>query len=407
MKFDVIIVGAGHGGAQTAATLRQLKFDGAVALIGEEPELPYERPPLSKEYFAGDKSFERILLRPPQFWDEQNIAMFLGERVTKIDPASKEVRTSAGRRLAYHHLVWAAGGEPRMLPLKGCEAPNVFGVRTKADADAMKREADKSQKAVIIGGGYIGLEAAAVLAGFGKDVTVIEVCDRVLARVAGEPLSRFYEKEHRARGVDIRLEAKVDAIIGDMRAEGVRLNDDTEIDADFIVIGVGIEPATAPLKAAGAEGDNGVLVDAFCRTNLPDVYAVGDCAAHANRFADGAVIRLESVQNANDQARTAARSICGKPAPYNAVPWFWSNQYDLRLQTIGLCHGYDQTLVRGEPDDRSFAVIYLKEGRVLALDCVNAPQDYAAGRLLVMKGATPSPDDLVNPDVALKDLALG
>jgi 3-phenylpropionate/trans-cinnamate dioxygenase ferredoxin reductase subunit len=406
MKFDVLIVGAGHGGAQTAAMLRQLKFDGSIALIGDEPDLPYERPPLSKEYFAGEKTFERILLRPEQFWREQDVTMILGERVVSIDAEEKTVETESGTRFRYEALVWAAGGAPKMPPIKGCDAPNVFGLRTKTDADVMKQAAQDAQTVAVIGGGYIGLEAAAVLTTAGKKVTVIEMMDRVLARVAGEPLSRFYENEHRARGVNFRLNATVQAIEADETATGVRLSDGETIAADFILVGVGIAPAIEPLAAAGAKVENGVIVDEFCRTSLPDVYAIGDCAAHANRFADGAVIRLESVQNANDQGRTAARSICGKPAPYDAVPWFWSNQYDLRLQTIGLCGDYDDTVVRGSIDDRSFSVIYLKKGRVIALDCVNAPADYAAGRLLVMKGAAPSTADLANPEIALKDLAL-
>jgi 3-phenylpropionate/trans-cinnamate dioxygenase ferredoxin reductase subunit len=229
--------------------------------------------------------------------------------------------------------------------------------------------------------------------------------DRVLARVAGEPLSRFYEAEHRAHGVDVQLGAQVDCIVGDNgRVTGVRMHDGTILPADMVIVGIGIIPAVEPLIAAGAAGGNGVDVDEFCRTTLPDVYAIGDCAMHANAFADGARIRLESVQNANDQATVVARAITGNPAPYHAMPWFWSNQYDLRLQTVGLSIGFDTAIVRGDPATRSFSVIYLRDGRVLALDCVNATRDYVQGRALVTGKLAPSVEDLANAEVPLKSL---
>jgi 3-phenylpropionate/trans-cinnamate dioxygenase ferredoxin reductase subunit len=269
----------------------------------------------------------------------------------------------------------------------------------------MLGELDATHRVVVIGGGYIGLEAAAVLSKFKKHVTVLEALDRVLARVAGEPLSRFYEAEHRAHGVDVRLGVMVDSIHEkDNRANGVRLADGTVIPADMVIVGIGIIPAVEPLLAAGAAGGNGVDVDELCRTSLPDVYAIGDCAMHANDFAAGARIRLESVQNANDQASVVAKGITGAPAPYHAVPWFWSNQYDLRLQTVGLSSGHDALIVRGEPANRSFSVIYLKQGRVIALDCVNATKDYVQGRALVIGGIAPPADQLSDPEVPLKSL---
>ncbi|MEO8375887.1 MAG: oxidoreductase C-terminal domain-containing protein, partial [Sphingomonas bacterium] len=239
----------------------------------------------------------------------------------------------------------------------------------------------------------------------GKHVTVLEALDRVLARVAGEPLSRFFEAEHRAHGVDLRTGVAVECIEeSDGAATGVRLADGTILACEMVIVGIGIVPAVEPLLAAGAEGGNGVAVDAYCRTSLPDILAIGDCAAHANRFADGAVIRLESVQNATDQANIAAKLLCGEAEPYEAVPWFWSNQYDIRLQTMGLSMGYDQTVVRGDPATRSFSVIYLKGGRVLALDCVNMTRDYAQGRALVLAGATPDLALLADPETLLKSL---
>jgi 3-phenylpropionate/trans-cinnamate dioxygenase ferredoxin reductase subunit len=243
-----------------------------------------------------------------------------------------------------------------------------------------------------------------VLSKLGKKVTVLEALPRVLARVAGEPLSRFYEYEHRAHGVDVRLEARLESVLGeDGKVIGVRMAGGEVIPAQMVVVGIGIAPAVEPLLAAGAAGGNGVDVDEYCRTSLANVHAVGDCAAHVNPFCDGQRIRVESVQNANDQAATAAKAIVGHPAPYTATPWFWSNQYDLRLQTVGLSTGYDDLVVRGDPATRSFSVIYFRKGRVAALDCVNATKDYVQGRRLVDARATVDKSTAANPDVALKD----
>ena len=277
-------------------------------------------------------------------------------------------------------------------------------MRDKADTDALRADLEAgARRAVVVGGGYIGLEAAAVLNKLGCDVVVVEMLDRVLARVAGEDLSRFYEAEHRAHGVAILLQAEVEAIEGEERVTGVRLTSGETIECDVVVAGIGIVPSVGPLIAAGAAGANGVDVDQFCRTSLPDVYAIGDCAAHANPYANGAVIRLESVQNAHDMASAAARAICGDPQPYEAVPWFWSNQYDLRLQTVGLSLGHDATVLRGDPAERSFSVVYLRGGQVVALDCVNKTRDYAQGRKLVEARAAIAPDVLREAET-LKEL---
>ena len=403
--YDVVIVGAGHGGAQAAIALRQNKFAGSIAIIGDEPEVPYERPPLSKEYLSGDKPFERILIRPAAFWGERDIAMLLGRKVSQVDPRAHALTTEDGATIGYGSLIWATGGAPRRLVCSGHDLIGVHTVRTRADADRMMAELASTTHAVVIGGGYIGLEAAAVLAKFGKQVTVLEALDRVLARVAGEPLSRFYEAEHRAHGVEVRLGAKVDCIEeANGRVTGVRLHDGEVLPAQMVIVGIGIVPAVAPLLEAGAEGGNGVKVDARCRTSLPDVYAIGDCALHANAFADGAEIRLESVQNANDQATVVAKALTGAPMDYRAIPWFWSNQYDLRLQTAGLSIGFDDAVVRGQPATRSFSVVYLKDGRVIALDCVNATKDYVQGRALVTDGARPDRARLADPSIPLKQV---
>ena len=336
-QFDVTIVGAGHGGAQTAIQLRQLGFSGSIGLIGAEAELPYERPPLSKEYLTGEKAFERMLIRPAAFWAERGVTLMPGTRVAAVDAAAKTVETEAGERIGYGTLVWATGGVPRRLGCAGAGFAGVHVVRCKAEVDAILAELPRAQRVAVVGGGYIGLEAAAAMRKLGKDVVLVEALDRVLARVAGEEISRFFEAEHRAHGVDLRLGAGVAQIEGrEGRATGVTLQDGGTLPADMISVGIGIEAAVEPLLSAGAAGANGVDVDGFCRTSLPEVYAVGDCAAHENRWAGGLRVRLESVQNAHDMAATAANAIAGTPEPYDAMPWFWSNQYDLKLQSVGL-----------------------------------------------------------------------
>jgi 3-phenylpropionate/trans-cinnamate dioxygenase ferredoxin reductase component len=404
-SYDILIVGAGHGGAQAAIALRQRGFAGSIAVIGEEPEIPYERPPLSKDYLAGDKEFERILIRPASFWAERDIAMLTGQRVVAVDPAAHSVTTESGGTIGYGSLIWAAGGHARRLSCQGHDLIGVHSVRSRADVERMMAELATTKRVAVIGGGYIGLEAAAVLSKLGKQVTVLEALPRVLARVAGEGLSRFYEAEHRAHGVDVRLGTTVESIEGtDGRASGVRLADGEIVPCEMVIVGIGIVPAVEPLLAAGAAGGNGVAVDTLCRTTLPDVFAIGDCALHANDFANGASVRLESVQNANDMATTVAKALTGEDVPYNAVPWFWSNQYDLKLQTVGLSTGFDQAIVRGDTAARSFSVVYMRDGAVIALDCVNAIKDYVQGKALVVNGTRADPAALADASVPLKTL---
>jgi len=405
-RHDVLIVGAGHAGAQAAIALRQNGFTGTLALLGDERELPYERPPLSKDYLLGDRPFDRLLLRPAAFWSEREIILLPGRRVVAVDPQAHRVVTADGGALAYGPLIWATGGVARRLACEGAALEGAQTIRSRADVDRIVTQLPTTRRAVIVGGGYIGLEAASALRKLGKDVVVLEAMDRVLARVAGEPLSRFFEAEHRAHGVDVRLGATVERIVGaDGRVSGVRLADGESVAAEMVIVGIGIAAAAAPLLSAGADGANGVLVDAQCRTSLPDIFAVGDCALHANRFADGALVRLESVQNANDQATVAAKVILGQDAAYDLVPWFWSNQYDLRLQTIGLSAGHDETIVRGDPAGRSFSVVYRREGRVIALDCVNHTRDYVQGRALVLAGSAVEARRLADPAIPLKEIA--
>lgn len=400
-SFDCVIVGGGHGGSQAAAALRQSGFTGSIGLIGAEPEIPYDRPSLSKDYLAGKKTFDRMHLRPQDFWAAREVELLLGRHVNAVDPAARTVMTDRGECFSYAQLVWAAGGDPRKLTCPGSDLAGVFYIRSKADCDALIDMLLGAQRIAIIGGGYVGLEAAAVFREIGKDVTLVEALDRVLARVAGEPISRFYENEHRARGVDIRLNSSVASLEGaNGRVSSVVLASGEVIAADIVVVGIGIIPSVGPLAAAGAEGANGIDVDAFCRTSLPDIYCVGDCA----RLGPG--IRIESVQNATDQATTAAKAICGEFKAYDATPWFWSNQYDLKMQTVGLNYGFDSVVTRGDPASRSFSAIYLKNGAVLALDCINSPRDYVQGRKLVDSAARIDPAALADTSRQLKEIGL-
>ena len=406
-QADVVIVGAGHGGAQAAIALRQNGFAGSILLIGREPEIPYERPPLSKEYLAREKTFERICLRPEAFWGDKAITLLRNAEVMKVDPAAHQLTLRDGATITYGQAIWATGGDPRKMACEGADLAGVHAVRTRSDVDQLMKELDAgANRAVVIGGGYIGLEAAAVLTKLGVSVTVLEMLPRVLARVAGETLSRFIEAEHRAHGVDLRTETAVEALVGENgKVTGVTLADGTTLPAHLVIVGIGIVPAVGPLLSAGAAGGNGIDVDEFCRTSLPDIYAIGDCAAQANAFANNTVVRLESVQNANDMATCAAKAICGEPVAYGATPWFWSNQYDLKLQTVGLSLGYDREVVRGDPAARSFAVVYLRQGQVIALDCVNSVKDYVQGRKLVEAGFKPDdPATLADTEVPLKDM---
>ncbi|USI74780.1 NAD(P)/FAD-dependent oxidoreductase [Sphingomonas morindae] len=402
---DILIVGAGHAGAQLAIALRQRGFAGTIRIVGEEPDLPYERPPLSKDYLSGARSFERILIRQPGFWTERAITIDTGVRIDAVDAEARTARAQDGRLFGYGALVWAAGGHARRLSCDGFALDGVHAVRSRADVDRMIAALDGVRRVAVIGGGYVGLEAAAVLRTLGKSVVVLEAQARVLARVAGVALSRFYEAEHRAQGVDVRLNVRVACIEGaEGRACGVRLADGTIVPADMVIVGIGIVPAVEPLIAAGARGGDGVAVDEHGRTSLPGIWAIGDCALHANAFAEGLPIRLESVQNANDMATNVAKALTNAPERYHALPWFWSNQYDLKLQTVGLSAGHDAEVVRGDPASRAFSIVYLKQGRVVAVDAVNAVKDFVQGRALVLAQAVIDPALLADAARPLKSL---
>lgn len=402
---EVVIVGTGHGGASAAIALRKHGFPGSITMVGKEPVAPYERPPLTKEYLTGSKDAERLLIRPAAYWAENNIDLRLSSEVVTVDPAAKSVALRNGENIGYGKLIWAAGGQARRLTCDGSDLAGVHTVRDLADVDHLRSEVEnKATRVVIIGGGYIGLEAAAALIELGADVVLLETLNRVLARVAGEPLSRYFEDLHRSHNVTIRLGVTIQCIEGSAgRATGVRLTDGEVIEADAVIVGIGIVPNTPVFAAQALAMHNGVPVDAQCRTEFADIYAIGDCAAHHNRYAGGERIRLESVQNANDMANVAAQSILAAELSYDAMPWFWSIQYGARLQTVGLSRGSDQIIVRGVPAQHAFSLVYLKDGVVIALDCVNKVKDYVQGRKLIEASSRPDLDRLADPTVNLSD----
>ncbi|MCG2842815.1 FAD-dependent oxidoreductase [Sandaracinobacter sp. RS1-74] len=398
IETDILIVGAGQAGAQTAISLRQEGFEGRITIVGEEADLPYERPPLSKEYLSGERPPERLLLRPPAFWAERQVDILTHTRITEVKDGVATAED--GRRFRFDKLVWAAGGHARRLSCGGAELGGVHVIRTRQDDDNLRADLHVANRVVVIGGGYVGLEAAAVLRKQGKSVTLVEAQPRLLARVAAAPVSDYYLAAHEAHGVEILLDAQVDCLLGETRITGVRLTDGRELPADLAIVGIGLIPSIAPL------GLDALEVDGHGRTGLPGIYAVGDCATHRNRYAGNALIRLESVQNAVDMAKAAAAHIVhGDTAkPYEACPWFWSNQYDLKLQTVGLSAGHDETVVRGDPATGSWSLVYLRGGAVIALDCINAPRDYVQGKALVERGARIAPTLLADGAVPLKQM---
>jgi 3-phenylpropionate/trans-cinnamate dioxygenase ferredoxin reductase subunit len=404
-QFDVLIVGSGHGGVQTAAALRQLDFAGSVGIVTAETDPPYERPPLSKDYLAGEKPFEQILFHQPQFWEDKRITLIGGQEIRRVDAEHHRI-ASDSEEFGFGSLVWAAGGQPRRLTCDGSDLEGLHTIRSRQDVDRLRSELLGANQIVVIGGGYIGLEAAAVLAAAGKQVTIMEALDRPLSRVAAAPISDFFVREHQRHGVKFLLDTVVSCIEGvSGRVARVLLRDGSAIAADCVIVGIGIEPAVDPLLAAGAEGSNGVLVDEHCRTSLTNIFAVGDCALHRNSFGPEEPVRIESVQNATDQAMTVARFIAGQPQPYHATPWFWSHQYEVKLQTVGLNAGYDDFLVRGDASSERFSVLYFRQGALVALDCVNMVKDYVQGRKLIEAKSSYDRSALQDASVPLKSLA--
>jgi 3-phenylpropionate/trans-cinnamate dioxygenase ferredoxin reductase subunit len=400
----VVIAGAGHAAGQVVASLRQYGFDDEILLVGEEAWLPYQRPPLSKKFLAGKVPAQRLYFKPPDFYDSHRIGRCLDTRITAVDRESRNIMTAAGERIAYDTLVLATGSRARRIEVPGSDLDGLHYLRTIDDVARIRAGLDTARRVVIIGAGYIGLEVAAVARELGHSVTVIEMADRVMSRVVSPAVSRFYEAEHAAHGVKLELSTALEAFEGDTKVAAIRLSGGRSIPADLVIAGVGIAPNTELAASAGLEVDNGIVVDAHCRTADDDVYAVGDCTSHPNEIY-GRRIRLESVHNAIEQAKTAAANICGEGAVYSEVPWFWSDQYDIKLQIAGLSEGYDAVVVRGEPATRSFSCLYLRDGVLIACDAVNSPRDFVQSKALIAARRTIAPERLADSSLPLKDLA--
>ena len=384
MTDRVVIVGGGQAGGVAAASLRDQGYGGAITLVAEEPRLPYQRPPLSKNYLAGQMSAEQVQLRPAKFYADKSIEVLTGTRVESIERNGARVHLSDARTLDYAALLLATGARARPIVLPGSTLPGVHYLRRLDDVDAIRAGMAAGKRMVIIGGGYIGLEVAAVAQQAGLSVTVLESAERILGRVTGETIADFMAQVHRQRGVDIQCGVHVKALGGTEQVEYV-LCAHAKFSADLVVIGIGVLPNTDLAEAAGLSCDNGIVVDEYCRTEDPRIYAAGDCSNHPNELL-GRRVRLESVQNAMDQARAAASNICGTPKVYRELPWFWSNQYDLRLQTAGISQGHDRTLMRGDTAQASFSVLYVRDSVLIAADTVNAPREHLAFRKLIAKG---------------------
>ncbi|HLT91352.1 MAG TPA: FAD-dependent oxidoreductase [Woeseiaceae bacterium] len=401
MASRVVIAGAGHAAGQVVASLRQKQHRGEIVLVGEEPWLPYQRPPLSKKFLAGELPVERLYVKPSSFYEQPGITVMPDTRIERLDRESKVLVTADGKRIGYDTLVLATGSRVRRIDLPGVELEGIHYLRNVADVRAIQADMGRGRRLVIVGAGYIGLEVAAVATKLGLEVTVVELLDRVMKRVVCPAVSDFYAAEHRAHGVDIRLDTGIEAFVGDGRVRGVLLADGTEIPADLVVIGVGIVPNTELAGGAGLAVNDGIVVDERCRTSDPDVFAVGDCTFHPNPVI-GRSVRLECVQNALEQARTAAAVICGEDARYAEVPWFWSDQYDLKLQIAGLSQGYDEAVLRGDPRTRAFSCAYLQEGKLIALDAVNNPKDFLRARQVIAAGGRVERARLADPEVPLE-----
>ncbi|ADZ71600.1 NAD(P)/FAD-dependent oxidoreductase [Polymorphum gilvum] len=401
----VVIAGAGHAGFQTAACLRQSGYAGEIVLIGDEPGLPYNRPPLSKGYLANGVEEGSLCFRPPAFFEQNRIDLVASDRVVEIDRSARAVRLASGRRLTYGHLVLATGARNRSLDVPGTDLDGVCHLRTVAEARAIRSQLGGAGRVVVVGAGFIGLEFAATAALAGAKVTVIDIAPRALSRAVSAECAGLIEAYHRSLGIEFVFGAGVSRLNGTAgRVTDVDLPETLRIPADLVLIGVGVVPNSELATAAGLEADNGIVVDALLRTGDPAISAVGDCAAAPNPFAPGPRIRLESVQNANDQARLVAARLAGKPhGPYAALPWFWSDQGKVKLQIAGLGQDDDERIVIGDPDRLTFSVLRYREGRLACVESVGRAGDHMAARRLIAQGAGPRPDQARNGLASLKD----
>jgi 3-phenylpropionate/trans-cinnamate dioxygenase ferredoxin reductase subunit len=393
-RIGTLIVGASQAGVQIATSLRDLGDEEPIVLIGSETQAPYQRPPLSKAYLAGKTTAESLEFRAPEWYADKRIDLRLGTKIEKLeldgpDAGSGVATTRSGERIGFARLALTVGGRARRLHLPGTDLDGVCYLRHLRNADDLRRRLETAQHVVVIGGGFIGLEAAAAATAAGKDVTVVDVADRLLGRAVAPVVSEFYLHAHERRGTHVLLRTGIEAIEGDAgRATGVRLADGRVLPADLVLVGIGLEPRTELADQLGLEVDGGIVVDEFARTSNPGVVAAGDCTTLPHPLTGSGRIRIESVQNAIAQAQTAAASLLGLEQASRAVPWFWSDQADLKLQIAGLSHGYDQVVVRGEPDTEQFSVLYYAARRLIAVDAVNAPRDFMVVRKVLGDGGT-------------------
>ena len=399
----MLIVGAGLAGLTVAETLRAEGYAGPVTLLGAEPHAPYQRPPLSKGFLLGETAEAQLMMRTAEAMEKKNILLKVGAGVTAIERGAKQVTLSNGSTLAYDGLALCTGARLRPLPLAGASLGGVFGLRSLDDAKAIKAALDTAQNVVIIGGGFIGLEVAAVARRKGRQVTVLEAAERLMARVVPPHLSQFYLDLHRGQGVEVVLAATVAGLIGaDGRIAAVRTGDGREFPADLVLVGIGVIANAELAQAAGLDVAGGIVVDACSRTADPAIVAAGDCSVR--RLADGSLRRLESVQNAMEQAKSAAVALLGRERPFTATPWFWSDQYDVKLQMAGLSAGFDQVVTRGDPATRKYSCYYYRAGELIAIDSINQSPDHLTGRKLLDKGASPSPEQAGDPAFDLATL---
>lgn len=395
-----VIIGASHAATQLIASLRQEGWTGAITVVGSETHLPYHRPPLSKTVLTGESPFEKILLRPEAFYQKQEVDLKLGTTVNKIDRNSKSVALSDGSTLAYSKLIITTGADPIVLNLPGESLDGIGYLRSYDDIVKLMPHVAEGKKAVIVGGGYIGLETAAALRKCGMEATILEGMDRVLQRVTGPKISAFYTQAHAKRGVEIVTGAQVSGFDGDGHVSAVLCKDGSRYDADLVVIGVGVRPNIHLAQEAGLAIENGICVDEFSQTEDSDIFAVGDCASFPSAHT-GARLRLESVPNATEQAKAAAAKICGQEKPYAALPWFWSDQYDIKLQIAGLSIGFDDIVIRGDMETEKFSAWYYAGDKLLAVDCINAPKDFMLAKKLLNAKQSPSKAAASNPEAAL------
>jgi len=382
---NVVIIGASHAAADAISTLRKGGWEDKITLVGDEEFLPYQRPPLSKAYYKGEVGLEKLAIKGADYYAKANVDVFLGRRAESIDRATKEVVLDGDERIGYDKLIIATGTRARYLPIEGGDLPQVKYLRTVKDVDAIKGHLVSGSKLVVVGAGYIGLEVAASAVKQSVEVTVLETMDRVLARVTSPIVSEFYQDMHHQEGVDIRLGARLEKFESGDGVSTAVLSDGGRLEFDCAIVGIGVVPNAELAERAGLACDNGIVVDQFTRTEDPDIYAVGDCSNHPSLIYNRR-IRLESVPNAVGQAKTAANSICGNDVPYDQLPWFWSDQYDTKLQTAGLMQGYDDFSVDGEPAARKFTVSYFRAGKLIALDAVNSPADFMRAKKRIING---------------------